>query len=151
MLAGMDEAGPHLSMLAVRAMEARLGFKLPQDYANFMLAYNGGRPVPNGFPIQGLENNPVGALQVFFGVGLSAESCDVEWNYALFAEDGIKKFLPIACTGCGDIICLVVAGESKGAVVLWDAHVEAETPVADRIYPVAEDFTAFLQTLAELP
>jgi hypothetical protein len=41
----LEEPGPSLSEVDVDAFEARLGYRLPPDYREFLLKYNGGIPV----------------------------------------------------------------------------------------------------------
>ena len=67
------------------------------------------------------------------------------------------EVLPIACSACGDIVCLVLeeseAGKA-GAVVLWDNHAgffHGEAPTYEFIYPVAESFVEFIDMICELP
>jgi SMI1/KNR4 family protein SUKH-1 len=43
----MTERGPVVTRAAIAAFEAKLGAKLPDDYADFLLRRNGGQPLPS--------------------------------------------------------------------------------------------------------
>jgi hypothetical protein len=151
MIAAMTSSGRRLSLEDLTGLESRYGLRLPDDYARFLLEYNGGCPAPNAFPIQGLAGNPFGAIQMFFGIDRKSVSSNIEWNYDLFVGDGIRDLLPIACTGCGDCVCLTLSGEGAGSVVFWDAHTDAETPRSARVFCIAPSFATFLDCLFEPP
>ena len=65
MIDRMTELGPPLSDADVEALEQQIGLRLPAVYKAFLLKYNGGRPSPSAFRIQGLANNPTGNIKVF--------------------------------------------------------------------------------------
>ncbi len=66
----MTEQGPPLDEKKIApTAEKKMGIKLPEDYRQFLLKNNGGRPDPANFPIRGLENNPFGGDTFFGGLG----------------------------------------------------------------------------------
>ncbi len=61
MIKRMEDTGRPLTERDLADLESELGFKLPQAYRAFLMKYNGGRPEPEAFPIEGMPNNPEGA------------------------------------------------------------------------------------------
>ena len=102
MIDRIEETSRQLTSEDVGVLEAAMGIQLPDDYRSFLLKFNGGRPIPNGFPIEGMYNNPFGTIQVFFGVDNPIESCNIAWNFDVARDRLPGNLLPIACTGTGD-------------------------------------------------
>jgi hypothetical protein len=151
MIMQMTECGRPLSTKEIEALDAKLGLSLPEEYKSFLLRYNGGRPTPNAYPIDGLENNPFGVIQGFFGVDDPIESCNLDWNVAIMKGRLPANLLPIACDDGDDLICISLFGEDAGAVVFWDQHAESSTPSYDNVYRIADSFMEFLDGIRELP
>ncbi|MES2354414.1 MAG: SMI1/KNR4 family protein [Pseudomonadota bacterium] len=143
----MKDVGRQLVEADIRKLERKLGLVLPEDYKVFLLKNNGGRPIPKFFPIEGFENNPQGQIQDFFGLDDPIESCRLEWNYKTFAERLPQHLFPIACEDGGSLICLSLSGSDKGAVYYWDLYGETQPPSYDNVYPIAETFKEFLDSL----
>lgn len=151
MINSFSECGPPIGEADVVAIEQELGFSLPKDYRAFLLAHNGGRPEPDGFPIEGLDNNPFGMIQVFMGINDEIESCNLNWKYHIFNDRLPDNLLAIACDGGGDLICLSLYGDDAGAVVFWDAHQETDGPSYENVYRIADSFPEFLDSIQPLP
>lgn len=147
----MDECGPPLLPEDIRDLETRLRVALPEEFKEFLLKYNGGRPTPDAFPFEGLENNPYGAIQVFFRIGGPIESSTFDWNMHIMEGRLPAGLFPIACDGGGDLICLSLSGDDAGAVVFWDSFGEPKGPSYSDVYRIADSFTAFLDGLQPLP
>lgn len=129
--------------------EKRWGLKLPKSFRTFLLKHNGGRPIPAAFPISGMQNNPIGEIQVFFGLNAKINSSDLNWvleNLGVPQPDGL---LPIACTDGGDYIC--ISTNESGRVIFWDrlACWGKDTWSPSDFYLVAEDFDDLLSKLHE--
>ena len=151
MIRNFRECGPQICDEDIRAVEREIGISLPQDYRDFLLAQNGGRPEPNAFPINGLENNPFGTIQVFLGIEDAIESCNLDWTYHTFSGRLPDNLIAIARDDCGDLICLSLYGEDAGSVIFWDRHQEIEEPSYANVYHVADSFAEFLESIRELP
>nr|HQU46028.1 SMI1/KNR4 family protein [Pirellulales bacterium] len=106
----------------VNCLEGEVGVSLPESYKAFLLRYNGGLPVPDSFPIEGMPKNPYGVIQVFFGIDRAIESSNIKWNVEISRNDTPSNLFPIACTPSGDVLCLSLSGEDAGSVVLWDYY-----------------------------
>jgi len=151
MIQQMKECGTPLSMTDIDELERSLGIALPNDYRAFLLKYNGGRPTPNGFPIEGLKGNPMGSIQVFFGIGSPIESCNLDWNYATHNGRVPTNLFPIACDDGGDLVCLSLYGKDAGAVVFWDYFNEPDEPSYQNAYHIAGSLAEFLESIHTLP
>ncbi|WP_240359825.1 SMI1/KNR4 family protein [Pyxidicoccus trucidator] len=138
------EGGPLLNEEELRGFEARYGITLSAPYRAFLLATNGGRPERDLFALNGLEENPLGRIHVFFGLKDPVVSCNLDWNLEVFRERIPAGFLPIATTEGADKVCLSVAGEEAGGVFYWDAHAREGS---SSTYFLAADFGAFVSSL----
>jgi len=98
----MSDVGTMLTETDIVNLEAELGFTLPVEYRAFLRRYNGGRPVPSAFPIEGLEGNSFGAIQIFLRHRSRIESSNLLWTNQITEDRLPHRLLPIARTGCGD-------------------------------------------------
>lgn len=151
MLEMMSECGRSLSEEDIGSVERQLGLKLPTHYRDFLMQYNGGRPTPRAYPIEGLANNPFGVVQVFFGFDLDEETSNLTWIYECFQGRISANLLPIACDDGGNLICLSLWGDDAGAVVYWDHENESSEPSYDNVCRIAGSFHEFLDGLREFP
>ncbi len=109
--------------------ERRLNITFPEEYRNFMLLHNGGRPEKSRFSYR---NKP----------GMYADSC-VDWFLAIYDGefDNMERYfntykinrirmpdelVPIAHDPGGNLICISVKGENKGTIYFWDHENESE-------------------------
>jgi hypothetical protein len=117
---------PAVSAAQLDAVQEELGVTFPEPYRAFLLAHNGGQPVPNTFRAD--------------GGGASLEV--VGWFFAVHGrEDGLASLartyrphlhgdlLPIASDPFGNLICLGVKGSNEGRVYFW-LHESGEAPGA---------------------
>ncbi len=147
MIAKMDDIGRPLSPQDIQALEKAINAELLEDYRAFLLKYNGGVPVPNAFPIQGMKNNPIGILQEFFGIDQHVESSNLVWNYETLKMRLPSNLFAIAGTGSGDLVCLILWGDDAGSVVFWDSYGETEPPTYQNVYRVADNFNVFIASI----
>jgi hypothetical protein len=138
------EGGPPLAEVTVQLFEKRLGLTLPECYRSFLLATNGGRPVYDLFMINGLVDDPLGRIHVFFGLNDPIVSCNLDWNWDVFKDRIPPRLLPVATTDGSDKICLDVVGEQTGVVFFWDAYAR---PGEHNLYFLADSFDSFLASL----
>lgn len=145
----------------IAAFEKHIGHQLPQAYREFLLAHNGGRPVPDAFKLTTDHRDPEEDLVMcFFPLqDLSLGKVEVEemqelrtwplhcaWDDLqddlehLYETELDPPLLPIGTDGSSNYISLVLRGERTGAVVFLD-HETAED------WPLAPSFLAFLESL----
>ena len=136
------ESGKPLNANALSELEKRLNRKLPNDYKEFLLTANGGRPLLDVIDIEGLPGGSTD-VQTIFGVDMSVAVSNILWNVELLERRGFpRQLVPIACDSGGGLFCMRTSESAFGNVIYIDAAREA-TPV----YEVASDFTGFLNML----
>lgn len=124
----------------ILSLEKQLKSRLPQDYRDFLLAYNGGNPKPNVFFIspEQQESN----LSILFGI-TSDEDYNL-WDNALRAYDDMDRtILPIGEDPGGNQIYMSLHPDTYGHIFFRD-H---ELPVSDSLSPIATSFTDLLEKL----
>ena len=144
-----DSHDPPLTPEAIEELEIALGVRLPKEYADFLLQFNGGnfyRPVmfylPN--PTKWVQEPPV---ESFYGDPLDPQYGGSLRRYAWMLEERIPDdCLAIAHSCASDMVLLQVAGpESEfGKVWFWDGVDEGE---GNNIHWVADSFAQFLSML----
>ncbi|TQV80788.1 SMI1/KNR4 family protein [Denitrobaculum tricleocarpae] len=144
--------GPHLTKERLAEFETSNGIRLPSDYREFLLTYNGGRPVPDTFPLVGHKESESG-VSFLYGIDYPIESLELQWMFDLndgyFSDPAFKNFFQIGNDGFNDKICLDLSDERFGAVIfidmvpMWKDHTEKD------IYVIAGSFTEFLEMLYE--
>jgi hypothetical protein len=143
----MLDVGPRLSEAQVHGLEHQLGIALPESYKSFLLRYNGGRPKPEFFPIDGYDRCSSNAVHYFFGIGWSVQSINVDWNFRIYKGRLPEELLPIAGDGSGNLVCLAIRGARIGVVCFWDHDEEHVPPTYNNVYLIAQTFTNFLESL----
>jgi len=143
----MHNNGPPITEARISAVEHKLGIVLPGGYLAFLMRNNGGIPKPRFFPIRGLDDNPFGGIQLFFGIDETVRSADLEWNYETFSGRIPHNLLPIACDDAGNLICISLNGVDGDMVYLWYHDDEHTPPTYNNVYFIAESFAAFLESI----
>lgn len=140
----LKEQGPELGEADVAGLEATLGQPLPAPYRRFLLANNGGIPVPNTADVPGFAQTPTD-VQEFFGLGLVNASSRIDWNIETLKQRLDDQLIPIACDSGGNVFCLSLRATDEGAVLYCDLDaVYADYGRAPPLYRVAADFEQFL-------
>lgn len=158
-IADPQPAGP-TDATQIAAFEQHIGYKLSAAYREFLLTYNGGRPIPDAFTLTAGRGPEEDLVMCFFRLrDLSLGAVEVEKMSELriwplhCAWDDLQNdlenlyqmqldppLLPIGTDGSGNYISLVLTGERTGAVVFLD-HETAE------YWPLAPSLPAFLESL----
>jgi hypothetical protein len=137
------ESAPTTTNSVIDELEQWLGIKLPQSYRQFLLCRNGGRPERDLVAVPTCAANPVARIHFFFGAGDPEKSCDLRWNWMIFADRIPQGVVPIATTEGADKICLNLLNKD-GPVVYWDAY----STTSIQLHPVARSFAEFLDMLS---
>ncbi len=143
----MHDVGTPITKDRIDRLERTLGIVLPDSYKSFLLRFNGGRPDPSFFPIQGSKRENSGSIHYFFRVEDQIESSTVEWQYKILSGRIPSELFPIAGDGSGNVICLSLKGSNEGFVYFWDHDDEHSPPTYDNIYFVADSFEKFLDSI----
>lgn len=138
------EPGEAVTPDELQVFEEKIGQPLPSAYRDFLLAHNGGRPIPCVIDI---DDCPSGAtdVQVFLGLTGPFESETLEWSWDVFRGRIPERLLPIADDSFGNLFCISLAGNDAGEVFFLDRYEESE----NRPYFVAKDFNEFLSKIRE--
>lgn len=136
----------------IGAFEKKNGIRLPQSYRRFLLAHNGGVPLPDVFPLPDHREGEMD-VQVFFSLNDGVEAIQLQYNFDLyrerFDEAVFASLFPIASDSFNDRICLDLSEERFGAVVFIDMVPMWKDHTAKDVYLVADSFEAFLEMLYE--
>ncbi|MDO8839074.1 MAG: SMI1/KNR4 family protein [Parvibaculum sp.] len=151
MLQDVVEPNATIGEIELRSFADRHGIRLPKAYAEFLLRTNGGQPVPAAFPIAGMEGNPSGVIQAFFGLKANIGTEDLESNLTELGETVPMGILPIAGTE-GDDFLILDLRKKDAPVLFWDRKPFWGSNLWDEsdLYPVAADFELLLRELHEL-
>ncbi len=156
----MKERGPQVTPSAVAALAARLGSELPDDYAEFLLAVNGGEPARSHcvFTIRfrnGKANETaLGSLNSLDDPDdrndlVTCWECERAWLP--------EQVIPVGYDGFGGSV-VVVAGPRRGQVWFLDGvqeRPEGSNPRVDwfdrrQVAKVADSFREFMSSLKHL-
>jgi hypothetical protein len=147
----------------IARLESEIGNPLPEEYAEFLLRYPLG-PVEfrNRHVFCRNENGErLGFLDTFYSI-TDSDACparDLHIKFLTETEDEMvpQHLLPIIDNGIGDLACIAVAGDRRGAVFSW-LHELYEydcgsggrpwlQPWEPAVAEVAPSFSAFLESL----
>lgn len=138
MIERIEASGPALTEEEISRVEDVLQINFPTAYRAFLKRYNGGEPVPDGFP----DGSEASTLQYFLSVSDEPRSL-IEVVGDMRRGNRIPpEYLPVGIDSFGNFVCLLVAGASAGKVYFWD-H---EAPAGGGFTELAEDFDAFCAT-----
>jgi hypothetical protein len=134
---------PAAELAAAEAELAELGRRIPDAYKAFLADQDGGKPVRGDFEFQEGDRPNASRVRLFYGVGPQPDGSLVD---AAGAWMGLPEgMLAIGADALGNLVCL----RADGAVVFVDHEVFDDDE--EGIYPLAPDFTAFLEQLHEAP
>lgn len=126
--------------------EQLLEVKLPEQYRQFLLQSNGGRPRLNGFRVAQGDRASDEMLDYFLGIAKGEED-DIVTSLQRYADRLAPGLLPIAYDAFGNLICLGLMQPFAGQVFFWDHELEPENghPDLSNVALVALSFGAFLK------
>jgi len=148
--------GHKLTQEDIINLERQLEHEIPNEYARFLLAYNGGMPQQNCHDAHGTAGRRIGSVicveMLYSLAGKSEvvkETHSIEWNYSVYRGRIPENFLPIGEDGGGNQVCISLYGEDAGCVWYWDHNKEIIPPDYSNCYKVADNFQALLDGLFE--
>ena len=153
MLIEIEDHLEPLSKEAIQNAESALGIKFPNEYVQFLLKYNGGRPESDGFDIEWRDNQEIGQhwrtsmLSWFLSIHDGNSANLLRYNQITFRGRIPKGTIAIAYDCGGNLILLGVAGEYVGKVLFWvkDYEIEeGEVPGFDNVGFLANSFDEFI-------
>ena len=143
-------------------LEALAGAPLPGDYRAFLKDHNGGRPIPDSFPLL-YPDGQVGEAQLVCFFPLWASDCDdggpnlIDWplycawnsvhgdaddaeEWRQILGDAEETVLPIGHDGFGNYVLLSLSGAAAGGVAMIDHD-------GGGLFRLADSFAAFVEGL----
>lgn len=102
----------------VSALEKQLGCRLPDEYRNFLLTRNGGRPNPPYVQVPGIEDIDNVGVGDFFGLlGTAKTENSLLWVIPNLGRLLPSGYLPIACES--DLFTLSLRKKDFGCIHFW--------------------------------
>lgn len=141
-MANMDRANEKITVDEVREFESKYVLKLPGQYIDFLLKYNGGYPEASTFKISDQEGESV--VNKFYGIG------DMKGNLAKVFEvlDGElpQGFISIGNDPGGNEICIGISEEYFGKIYFWIHDMESDEEMGNMFF-LANSFNVFFDNL----
>lgn len=140
-------SNPAIDIARIQEFQQTWKIILPPCYQEFLLNHNGGRPTQYVFPIVGFTD-PIGGIQVFFGLGTPIKTSDLNWQIKNRIVQFPVGLLEIACTDGNDLVCIDT--KSADAPVYFFDHRPSWGNGVWRdkdLYVVAGSFSEFLSKL----
>jgi len=150
MLEGMSETGPLISDADIAQLEKFIGSPLQESYKQFLAKYNGGKPIPDCFPILGCTAYNFGGINYIFRIGSKIKGSNIAWNCDIFRNRVPDGYLPIAGDGGGNILFIALSScrtSDEGTVLFWDHELEHSPPTLRNMHLVARSFNDLLAQL----
>lgn len=147
-LISIEDSSAPLTEADIQQVEQEINVRFPDQYRQFILQYNGGRPIPNVFMIP--DDRIPGQssmLDWFYCIDLSDEYNHLLRNLDVFRDRMPSDCVPIGCDPGGNQICLIVSGAQTGKIYFWDHEEEAdegEIPTYRNMYLIAESIDDLL-------
>ncbi len=140
----MENPGPKLTLDEIIAFEREIDGELPDDYKRFLLANNGGYPVPEvGRRCKGEQPTSV----VFYSLEPTGGGLRASLDELL--KLNTEGFLPIAAEGEYEV-CLECRKDNE-CVFLGEFTWAHEAPIGVKLSPLGITFAEFLDSLVPIP
>jgi hypothetical protein len=132
--------------------ETEIGKRLPQDFRDYMISYDG-KPIYDNTADVVMDDNPDRVLYSFVIYKLlfpnPSGTEDLRTNWALHRESMPVTLLPIAYDRFRNLMCL---DPYSGAIYFWDLQSRVELPPEEQarrqnLYRVAPNFDKFMDDL----
>ncbi len=136
------KSGDPITESDISEFEATYKVQLPEDYKDFLVENNGGRPEKNFFPFQ--DDGFI--IAWFFNLKNGKDT--LEWTLQLLwiAEQTIpRNLLPVARGQGADFYCICLDSNNYGKVFLWYGNIDEEP------FEVASSFSELVDGLQDEP
>lgn len=147
----MKECKRSTNVTEIKEFEDFIEAKLPKDYIEHLLKYNGGRSEEDCYPFIELPalDDTIGDIHYFYAL-YEGDLSNLKKKYDVFKGRVPNEMISIASDACGNQICLGIREPYYGKVYIWDHELEAADgePIRyDNIYLIANSFTDFINKL----
>lgn len=131
--------------------ERKIGARLPEEYRQFLIEHNGGKPSPCDFKISETEGED--SLHHFYGLHSGPSYLNLEQAYKNHKGRVPTTMIPFADDPAGNAICIGIGGNDTGKIFFWDHELEVEEddnePSCQNITEISNSFSGFLNALFE--
>ena len=132
----------------IKSLEVTYGIKLPEDYVNFLLNYNGGivsREEERKVNIPSLHNSI--HIDILFGIGTGNKNTEINAWMNLFGDEMLDGTIII-----GDSIehgfIVLICNEIDFGICYWDhSYVFPNSNDETNTYYITDTFTGFIESL----
>jgi hypothetical protein len=129
----------------IEELERRVRSRLPADYRQFMIEFNGGEPQPRAFEGPDGEGS---AVRFFFTLDPRSSHYWIHQKLDVYQDRIPPGLLPIASDSFGNLVLLDLGAKDYGVVYFWDHENESDDePWWDNISPIAQSFSRFVDEL----
>lgn len=149
MFSAMSDPFPPTSEEAIPRFEKDRGVQLPMAYRNFLLKFNGGRPVERLFPLPGVSPPTEFEIHFFYGIDAPLRCYDLAHTYEFFRVGIPSGIVPIATSSFACSYYCLDLREGKTDVCFWDQRHHWGTGEwrEEDLYFICETFDQFLAML----
>ncbi|TDP84793.1 SMI1/KNR4 family protein SUKH-1 [Aquabacterium commune] len=128
-----------------------MGCSLPNEYREFLVGHNGGRPVPYWFSyIDESGQEDTDGVSSLYGLGFWVPDYrNLQIVHQRFSGRIPPEILAIGDDPCGNQICIATQGERQGQLFLWNHEDEHTPPTYRNVIFLADTFNHFINGLHE--
>lgn len=132
----------------IQAFETHLNARLPEEYRQFLMQHNGGKPEPRCFPVD-IDGFPNEDCITYFLCLSDTEQDSLSKTLKIYRNRIPANLLPIALPVAVDLVCLSISGDDYGTVYFWDHNWEVTEyePDYTNVHFVAHSFNELLNNL----
>lgn len=126
--------------------------KLPKDYADFLIKYNGGSPKTDSFKLDNCPEIDSGIISVFFRLDDKSEFNSLLYAIEMFGGRLPNDVLPIARDTYGNILMIGIHGDLEDNIFIWihDRDWDDSSQGSwENIYKISDSFYQFIHSLTE--
>ncbi len=124
--------------------EIKYNVKLPKQYKNFLVEFNGGYPQKSGFEISKEEGKSL--VNRFYGIG--DMKCNLGQVFEYLDGELPEGFISIGDDPGGNEICIGVNSEYYEKIYFW-AHDSERDEEMSNMFFLANDFDSFFEGLED--
>ena len=131
------------------AFELRHGLSLPEDYRQFMIAHNGGVPIPDAIDFLHGRKKNTSNVRILYSIIPGDDWASLDKTMQAYKGRIISEGVPVGEDSGGNQYVLVCSGGKCGQVYFWDHENEPNKPGYRNMSYIAASFGEFLDKLYE--
>ncbi|MBA2937051.1 SMI1/KNR4 family protein [Paenibacillus sp. CGMCC 1.16610] len=142
----MEISFPVILVEKIKYVERRYEVNFPEDYREFLLQFNGGKPSKRRFASK--DGKIISSLMLLFPL-MEKEGKSVVEHYLMFTKSGRLpvNIVPIGEDPLRNLICISVGSSDTGSVYYWNLNENEIGPSYKYLYLLSESFSEFIKGL----